>query len=773
MTKFYSGILFSVVALVLFSCAKKEKYESYFPETGKAAIYHRSLDLQSNLNVLSLALEPGYEDLAALAYFRLGRGATVLSAYLTNGEAGENDVKMEYPNYVAATRRLEASDALIYLGGDVHFLCFPHIVAARDSAKIRKLWPQKQMRSKLKKLINESQPDIILIARDWAGDATSLRWQIFKKDLLAVVREMGEEVAEQGKDADWKVSRVLLDDFGKSGQPLPVDDEDPQFGKRYRKIGLEAGEKYQSLSVQRPAWMQGKKITYKIVYPEKTPKFVAPDENLPPGNSNQLGKLAQQVKDLSENILHRGKDVSLQKLVAILRSVNLKLGTRFSLPDKDQRTLFHWKEKLEELQCSLLGIRINYSIDFHVLTAVQLAKIVVEDFAGFKNEKNTTVYFGGLGQKWIINEGMNKKAVFRRGEVYSIISPKELNLTAPQGKYGLQSARVDKPITLYTIHEAKDKEHSFIHRSVIRLKFSPKLSIEILTPIVRVVPGEKIIVRLTNHSRDGIRDTVMVKADTVESIPGRFRLNQKEATYLDSLTLIWLKFPAVGTYKFPVNIGGVPLANFAARSFPVEVDTTKKVGVLSGIKGNPVEVTLRRMELKYIKLDPRKNISRQMSDLDVVIVDRRALSLDKDILGEKNTLAEFVKRGGHLIFLAQDAAVWNNSGIWEDVSLRPSQKFDESYPVNYDKTHPFFTTPNPISEVDWQSWLYLRAYNVVEAADTSGLSIPVRAKGQNSPLLLTKEEGKGRITYIDLALSQQFLNIHPGMFRLFANIISY
>ena len=71
--------------------------------------------------------------------------------------------------------------------------------------------------------------------------------------------------------------------------------------------------------------------------------------------------------------------------------------------------------------------------------------------------------------------------------------------------------------------------------------------------------------------------------------------------------------------------------------------------------------------------------------------------------------------------ISQDAAVWNGSGFWENISLHPSQKFDESYPVNYDKGHAFITTPNPMSDTDWLGWLYLRAYNKVEVQDTSGL----------------------------------------------------
>ncbi|MBI3579181.1 MAG: hypothetical protein HY089_07215, partial [Ignavibacteriales bacterium] len=85
--------------------------QPYFPETGPEALYQRALDSKSRLNVLCLSLQPGYEDFSTLAYLRFARGAKVMTAYLTNGEAGESDVRSEYPFKLAAIRREEAAQA--------------------------------------------------------------------------------------------------------------------------------------------------------------------------------------------------------------------------------------------------------------------------------------------------------------------------------------------------------------------------------------------------------------------------------------------------------------------------------------------------------------------------------------------------------------------------------------------------------------------------------------------------------------------------------------
>lgn len=77
-------------------------YSPYFPERGSAAIFQRSLDLRNPIVILSISLEPGFEDLPALAYLRLGRGARIISLYVTNGEATPSDVSGEPPFRLAA-----------------------------------------------------------------------------------------------------------------------------------------------------------------------------------------------------------------------------------------------------------------------------------------------------------------------------------------------------------------------------------------------------------------------------------------------------------------------------------------------------------------------------------------------------------------------------------------------------------------------------------------------------------------------------------------------
>jgi len=52
------------------------------------------------------------------------------------------------------------------------------------------------------------------------------------------------------------------------------------------------------------------------------------------------------------------------------------------------------------------------------------------------------------------------------------------------------------------------------------------------------------------------------------------------------------------------------------------------------------------------------------------------------------------------------------------------------------------------------------------------MELPVREKHSGKPLIVSLTDGKGKQTYVDLALGHQWMNIHPGAYRLLANLIS-
>lgn len=771
-----------IVVALLAACVQKPASPNYFPEVGRNAIYQHSLEVRSNLKVLSVSLRPGYEDFATLAYLRLGRGAVVTSIYATNGEAGESDVQGEYPFSLAATRRAEAVAAMHALDSDARFLNLPDIVAARDTAQMRQLWPSDSLRLKLEEFVAQFRPDLILLNRDWSSDNGSPAWEILRADLSAAVDnavagkivDLTKGKGANGGLANWTVGRVVCDLGGQEGLRVPWEEKHPRWKKSYEQIGEEAARAYASLTVQRKLWRQGKTPAYVVSHPRPAPNLKTIAEGLPWPVSQRLRGIEIQLEALTEKTFNGQTREVLPRLAALIDSVQFAIGIHQStLTAAERKSLLQWKSALEDLRCSLLGVEVFSTITDTMLTDYQLTYIFVNEVKGLSPEGKTDILFAGLDQTWAVNEDLAKKLPLKLKEEYRLLTPKGLVYNFPPSQTAFQLTPSAKSVLMFIIHQAKSKEQSFVYRRTFHLNFAPRFVAEVMTPIVRVTPDERVVIRLMNISRDGVADTVEVADSLASSFRHPFRLSQKGATVVDTLTLAWNRDLPEGTYTIPVSIDGVPVAQFAARKFSVEVDRAKRVGLVTGIKSSPTAEALRRLNLNYTLVRPDQNFVQRIEALDVLIIDRRALSLQPELAALRQALNRFVEGGGHLIILAQDAAAWNAQPLWEGMRLTASHTLEADTPLQTEAGQVMFNRPNSLAAADWNEWLFLRGYNTITGEALASAAIPLRASMDGHPLIVTATAGQGKRTYVDLALSPQLMNIHAGAFRLLANLISF
>jgi len=773
-----SALLFLIILVISVSCEIARRVTTYFPETGKNAIYQRALDLKSNLNILSIAIEPGNEDLGALAYYRMGKGAIIVSAYVTNGEAGESDIQAEYPSYLAAMRRAEAFKAISFLDGEVHFLNMPAIGAARDTVTVRRQWRADTLRARLARLIINFQPDIILVAPGESEEMNNPMQQVLLSDLLNAVKAVSGNETEPGKRSDdnsWDVRRIFVADYGNNPFQIPYDEKHPKWKKTYRKIGEQAARYYASLKLQRAIASKHGDPSYRLVYNQEERKIRQMEEALPVLCTPRLRSLYSKITRLTDSILNGKTSQALTDLVAIKDSVNIFLVQRHKLSPCDVRTLFNWNLALEQLHCSLLGVEVKYSISDTRLTARQITYLRFQDIKGISESGRTDILFSGIDQGWIINEDMKRRLPLKLHEKYRLVSPKDVVFNFPYGYQKIQSATEGTPYFFFIIHRGSNRENSFVYRVRINFSFGPRFVTEVLTPIVRMIPGEGVAIRLTNISRDGVADNVVIDHELASSEPTHFRLRTKESSFQDTLLINWKGDPAEGTYLIPIKIGGMNVANFAARKFHAGIDSSKKVGIVKGLLHSPVEGALRRLQIPFSGVRLNRKFLQQIDSLDVLIIDRRLLTLKPKILKFKDKLERFVNQGGHLIVLAQDASRWNTTPLWNGLQLTTTVTLDENIPIEIDSTSALLKFPNSIHARDWNDWLFRRAYNFISVSpgEEEDVTIPVKLISSGRALIVTQNKGPGKRTYVDLALGPQLMNIHPGAFRLLANLIAY
>jgi len=772
-----SNFLSPLLALALLSaCAEKQPAkQSYFPEVGGNAVHQRALDVRSNLKVLSVSLRPGYEDFATLSYLRLGRGAVIMSVYATNNEAGESDVRGEYPPYLAAVRRAEAVRAMQALDSDARFLNLPDVVAARDTVQARALWPGDSLRLKLGEFITQFRPDLILLNRDWAMP-NSPSWEVLRADLLAAVQNAssgtGRDLNANGSPAKWTVSRVAVDLGRSDGLTVPVNEPHPRWKKTYAQIGEEAGQAYASLAVQRRLWQPGQTPFYVVNFPAANGIKTLTD-GLPAPVAQRLRGIEIQLEALTDKAFSGQTREILPRTAALIDSVEYTLAlNQLTLTPRERKSLLQWKAALENLRCTLLGVEVNYTVSDTVVTDQQLTYIFVNEVKGVSKDGKTEILFAGIDQNWAVNEDLVKKMPLELKTEYRLLTPKGLVYNFPPALHPFQLTPRAKTVLLFIIHRAKTKAESFVYRCMINLDFAPKFVAEVLTPIVRMTPNERVVIRLMNISRDGVADTVEVADALAHSFRHPFRLSKKGASVIDTLTLAWQGNPAEDTHVIPVSIDGLPVAQFAARKFAVEADRAKRLGLMTGLQSSPTAEALRRLNLDFTLVTPKPESVQHLQTFNVLIIDRRALSLQPEIATLQAELNRFVERGGHLIVLAQDAAAWNAKPLWEGMRLTATSQFEATIPIQVEAGEALLNKPNLLAADDWNDWLFLRGYNVVSGVALASAKVPIRAGFNGSALVIITPAGQGKRTYVDLALSPQLMNIHAGAFRLLANLIS-
>jgi hypothetical protein len=753
----------------------------YFPETGYAARYQRSLDARSRLTVLSISLQPGYEDFATLAYFRLARGARVISAYVTNGEAGESDIRGEYPNQLAAERRSEAVKAVTLIGGGAYFLNMPDIAAASDTGFVRARWHTDTLQARLVRLILNSRPDIILVPRDWVRGVKSPQAEVFQTLLMRAIRRVeATKVAPKSSSPQWSVGRLLVDDGGGKGVQAPVDRVHPIWRKSYREIGDEAARAYATLAVQRQQWQvqSASAATYEQVYPRRSRRLGTLEEGLPRALPESLGSLERQIEALSGATM-KGPQLRtsvaqiIGSLTAVMDSIDRVLWQASSLTPQERAAAVRWKIGLEDLRTTIMGVQVYYSLSPSILAERQLTVLKIDSMKGFKPDKGTTIYFLGTDQGWVINESHDRQFPLELHKDYRILSPSKLEYDLPAGLAGLSRPSEGSLFMFAILRESKKREESFQYRVVVPVQFCPRFTVEVLTPIVRAIPSERVIVRLTNHTRDGVLDSVQVN-DSLAFAPKRpFQLNVKDRSQQDTLILSWRRPLEEGTYVIPVKIGTEEVTRFGARRFDVRVDSSKRVALVTGLENSPTADALRRIGAAWSYLTVNPDFSRSLASYQVVVLDHRLLSLQPAIQEHRADLAQFVERGGHLILFAQDAAAWTMAPWIERLNLTATSTYDEETSVEADSTSQLMTRPNLIHSEDWTNWLSRMAYNRVSGEALEGAQVPVKVARDGNALIVQWKKGGGTLTYVDLALHPQFLNVQAGAYRLLANLLSY
>lgn len=738
--------------------------------------------------MLSIALEPGHEDLKTLSYLRFTKGAKILSTYLTNGEAGESDSEILIPNAFATLRREEAYKVMQRLGGEEYFLNFPDLGSVNDSSLIRSRWDSDTLQSRLMYMISEYRPDLILVAADLRGlRGESMRLKILQSDVLEAVRRIspsGMSVAGAPPIASWQVKQVLFENQKGPLSGFDMKNSHPLLKKNYSDIGNLVGSEYRTIHVQREKWESSRAHLYSDQLKKSGQRRSRIDQNWPTSVSKRLTGLDSMMLGISERSKNlallpanraRVQTLILKDVAALIDSVDIRLANQHVYDSQERKALLHWKEGLEKVRCEILGVDVQYSFSDTIATERQVLSLSIDSLiVGSPISGKPEIYFANVGMdKWIVDEWVDTRLPLRFNEPYRLLSPGYVKYDLPFGVYDHASAKHGTPFSFFVLQRSSDRTKNFFKKITQRIFFSPKLLVEVITPIVKSVEGEKLLLRFVNNSHDGLLDNISVSDSIVTGGPNRIRLSAKGTEIRDTLQLRWADSVSEGSHLIPINIGDTHIANFVARSFGISVNRNRKVTVYGGNDQRILEESLRRMGANYHAISDLSDIANEPEKGSVLLIGRRAMSLRDKATHITQVAQTFAQHGGHVIILSQDDEIWNSSPSLPNVKLVRNPFLDEQTKVSIDTSHGFLSSPNLIDRDGWDNWLFRIGSNEVALQGESNFETPVLLGDKDIPAVLSSTYGEGRITYVDLELAIQLMNINRTAFALLANIISY
>ncbi len=273
----------------------------------------------------------------------------------------------------------------------------------------------------------------------------------------------------------------------------------------------------------------------------------------------------------------------------------------------------------------------------------------------------------------------------------------------------------------------------------------------------------EVVARVVDGAGDGVDPSAQASADEAgEAQPGtqpEYRTGYQVIDHRD-LPLARLRIPARTTIR---SVAVTPLDGL-------------NVGYAMGV-GDEVPAAIEALGASVRLLNEADLASGDLDAYDAIVVGTRAYAVRRDLVENNQRLLDYAGRGGNVVVLYQTQEFVPSEMAPYPASLPPGAQevSEQDAPVELlAPSHPFLTTPNRISEADFDGWLEQRgskffaewdpAYTpLVETHDTG--QAPQRG------VWLTAAVGEGRYSYVALALHRQLPYGVPGAYRILSNLL--
>lgn len=209
----------------------------------------------------------------------------------------------------------------------------------------------------------------------------------------------------------------------------------------------------------------------------------------------------------------------------------------------------------------------------------------------------------------------------------------------------------------------------------------------------------------------------------------------------------------------------------------VEIPARLNVVYVRG-PGEDADVSLKQLGVPIYPVNNEGLLRFELDGISTIVIGPDAVRADPGLIGQMPRLMEFVRKGGTIVMMNNQAVVTQPGILPFPVSFATpmaDRAMEDAPVVAVDKRARVLTWPNAIKDTDWVKWSGERVAAMPTTADPRyarviGMADPGEKENRNAILVATV--GKGRFVYTSLTFPQQIANAVPGAMRLFINLLS-
>jgi hypothetical protein len=218
-------------------------------------------------------------------------------------------------------------------------------------------------------------------------------------------------------------------------------------------------------------------------------------------------------------------------------------------------------------------------------------------------------------------------------------------------------------------------------------------------------------------------------------------------------------------------------AAVSVSAFDVTLEPGLVIGYIPGA-GDDAAQALTQMGASVVTLDAEALARSDLSRFAAIVTGMRAYEVNRDLIANNARLLDYARNGGTVVVQYNKYELIEGAFTPYPLTMaRPHGRVaDEAARVRIlDPNHRLFTTPNRITERDFEGWVQERGLYFADAWDARYRPLLEMNDEGEPPLqgsLLITDVGTGVYVYCALSLFRQWPEGVPGAYRLLANLVS-